>query len=233
MSARVVALTGAGISAPSGLPVYRNPGESRWSNQDLAKLLRANNYGNNLPRVWQWALDLRAQALAAGPNAAHRALAEAGVPVVTQNVDGLHQRAGSEQVVELHGSVHWARTRKGHEFELTDEIVEAFLVSGEDSPRHPEYSHLWTRPSVVLFGEKLTRRRWSPAIELARKSSVLIVVGTSGTVFPAADLPEEARAHGARTILVALEDWTSGHRFDEVHLGDAAELLPGILAGLV
>ena len=225
-----VALTGAGISAPSGLPVYRRDGETSWSDERAEKMMNLRTYRNHLPHLWRWSLDIRDQATSVGPNAAHLALADAGVHVLTQNVDGLHQAAGSDDVVELHGSIRRGRCRKNHTFEITDALAQQAREGIEGVPACPQCSYWLTRPDVVLFGEMLLRRTLDRAEKLLRSADVLYVVGTSGIVHPAADFPDEVRRHGGRTVLVSAHPWVGDHEFDEVHLGDAAVILPQLLA---
>ena len=174
---KVVAFTGAGISAESGIPTFRGA-EGLWRNFRAEDLATPEAFVRDPEMVWEWYEWRRQLIREAAPNAAHLALARLDDPVVTQNVDGLHVRAGSRNVVELHGNLFRVRcTREGTTHDAWDELAEM--------PPHCACGAL-LRPDVVWFGEVLPDdavRRATPAM---RAADLVLIVGTSGVVYPAA-----------------------------------------------
>ena len=231
---RVLVLTGAGISASSGLPTYRQQG-SAWSDPQLEAMSHATRYGNHLPALWQFWGALRSAATAADPNPAHHALAAAqrrcaasggALTVVTQNIDGLHQRAGSTDVVELHGSIH--RTRCLRRRCGVPHLDRRLPEPGYALPCASCGGR--ARPDVVLFGERLPTNGWKQALDAAKQAQVCLFIGTSGTVWPAASLLEAASQNGALCALVNADQWAEPHpAFAATVLGDAATTLPALL----
>lgn len=202
---RVLVCTGAGISQESGIPTFRDAQEGLWARFDPQQLATEAGFRAAPGRVWGWYAYRRARILACQPNAGHRALVdlESVFPelvVVTQNIDGLHARAGSRDVVELHGSIHRYRCLDGgHPHELADPVSDA----GDEAPPPPcPGCGSPLRPDVVWFGEMLPDAAVQRAWTLAERCDVLLVVGTSGTVWPAAELPYVARRAGARVVEV-------------------------------
>ncbi len=199
----VVALTGAGASADSGIPTFRGK-DGLWNRYDPRELATPEAFAKDPEKVWKWYLWRRKKIAEAEPNDAHRILArmeEEGLleAVITQNVDGLHQRAGSERVIELHGNI-WRDECIDCDYErMNDPERGEGLEYDELPPRCPECGEL-LRPGVVWFGEPLPPDALVEAEELARGCDVMLVIGTSGEVRPAADLPVVARQHGARLI---------------------------------
>ena len=225
----IVLLTGAGVSVASGLPTYRGPG-GLWEAADLAPLVDARNLPGSLPGLWRLYSERRVYAFAAGPNPAHAAIADFqqarpdAVTLFTQNVDGMHARAGSPEVIDLHGSAF--RTRCANP--RCDLPPFADKRSYETVPDCPRCGH-GLRPDVVLFGETL------PEVALRRANSALaacdlfLAIGTSGTVWPAAAFVGVAASAGATTVLVNLDAGQGAGEFDEVILGRAEEVLPRLL----
>lgn len=226
----IVVLTGAGISVASGLRPYRGPG-GLWSEIDVQDVVTAAALARDPQRVWAFHVAGRRQALAARPNAAHEALARlegrltAGqsMVVLTQNVDGLHQRAGSRQVVEIHGSLARARCMRAG-----CEEVQAAGVD-EACPVCPRCG-AWMRPDTVLFDEPMpVDAEWHSKRAL-RDCDLFLAVGTSGTVTPASNFVRGARYAGARTILINLEPMSPRNpEFEEEILGRAEEVLPALV----
>ena len=220
---RVFVLTGAGISAESGVPTFRGGGQTAvWKGMPFDVISSAQMVARDLPAVWEW-FDYRRGFLdAIVPNPAHDELALwqdrfAQFTLVTQNVDGLHQKAGSREVVELHGNIWRARCIVcGFKHDMAaGERPEACLDCGD---------HL--RPDVVLFGEVLPPGSFELAAERAAGCELCFVIGTSGMVYPAAGLPEIAKSGGAYVCEInpertPLSDWC-----DEVIMGKAGEVLP-------
>ncbi|MBO6934197.1 MAG: NAD-dependent deacylase [Deltaproteobacteria bacterium] len=223
----VAVLTGAGISVASGLKPYRGPG-GLWTEGGDVQAATAEGFAADPGATWRLMGPLREQAAAAAPNAAHVALAEAeqratgSFLVVTQNVDGLHQRAGSENVVEVHGSIF--RTRCSNtDCDRPTERDERYAggLPTCDRCRAP------LRPDVVLFGDAIdVDAEWTIKKAL-RDCDLFIAIGTSGTVSPASNYVRSAKYVGARTVLVNLEPMSPANPyFDEERLGPAEELVP-------
>jgi NAD-dependent deacetylase len=194
----LLALSGAGISAESGVPTFR--GENGWWRRHRAEeLATPEAFARDPKLVWEWYEERREGIAACQPNAAHRVLASwedrfDSLFVVTQNVDGLHQRAGSKRMVELHGNIWQTRcTREGT-------IAENHQVPLPALPPVCPACGALLRPNIVWFGEGLPRAALQKAEELAEACDVMLVIGTSALVYPAADLPVLALEHGACVI---------------------------------
>ena len=223
---RLLVLTGAGISAESGVPTFRGP-EGLWRQFRPEDLATPEAFARDPHLVWEW-YDWRRQKIAAvAPNAAHHALArlEAASPemlLATQNVDGLHARAGSRRLLELHGSLWVLRC-----VECRAEREDRRAAIGDLPPRCSCGGLL--RPGVVWFGEALPQDVLYRSFAAARAADAVLVVGTSSIVFPAAALPQEARAHGACVIEVNPEA-TPLTPLAHVSLrGTAVDLVPALL----
>ena len=227
---RIVLLTGAGISAGSGLPTYRGPG-GLWESADIARLVEARHLPDSLPGLWRLYSERRRVALTAGPNPAHAAIAEfqlarpGAVSLFTQNVDGLHQRAGSPNVHELHGSAF--RTRCADPNCILPPFADTRPYDAV--PPCPNCGSP-LRPDVVLFGETLSEAVLIAAQAALELCDLFLAAGTSGSVWPAAAFVQIASQAGAKTVLVNLEAGSAADEFDEVMLGRAEEVLPGLLA---
>ena len=200
----IVVLTGAGVSVASGLNTYRGPG-GLWEKADIARIADSDNLPGTLPDLWKLYRGRRQTALAAAPNAGHLALAQfaekwAGqktLTVLTQNVDGLHQKAGSRDVVELHGSAF--RTRCMNPACFSEPFADTSLP---DAPPVCPVCGDFLRPDVVLFGETLSETVLSRAQAALSLCDLFLSVGTSGVVWPAARFVEIADAYGATTLYV-------------------------------
>jgi len=223
----VVALTGSGISAESGVPTFRDAQSGLWSRYDPLQLATPEAFARDPELVWRWYAWRRALVEGAKPNAGHRALAdlERRAPVfslVTQNVDGLHQEAGSAKVLELHGNIRRSRCPAENitvEPDGTEHIPP--LCSNCGSP---------LRPDVVWFGESLPVAGLEAASEAARSCDVLLSVGTSGLVYPAASLPYEALENGAVVVEVNPERTPLSASADFSLRGSAGEVLPRLVS---
>jgi NAD-dependent deacetylase len=226
-AARIVAFTGAGISAESGIPTFRGP-NGLWRNFSPEKLASPEAFARDPQLVWEW-YDWRRQIIdMAQPNAGHRALAEIErraadrFTLVTQNVDGLHERAGSRSVVKLHGDI-WRVRCMGCAAEESNEQVPL-----EPLPPHCRCGAM-LRPAVVWFGEALPESAWEQAFAAAAQAEVFLVIGTSAMVYPAAGLVQVACQSGARVAIVN-PDPTPADEFAEWILrGPAGEILPRLL----
>ena len=226
----VAALTGAGVSAESGLPTFRDARTGLWAQHRPEDLATPEAFERNPALVWDWYRTRREAALRAEPNAGHLALArlESLVPrftLITQNVDGLHRRAGSRNVVELHGDITRVRcSRDGSLAERWEEPPE-----GGEPPRC-ERCGAFLRPDVVWFGEQLPEGALRRARAAVHECDVFLSVGTSNLVEPAASLPWLAAAQGAAVIVVntSMEGQRSGVGIHHL-IGPAGEVLPGFL----
>jgi NAD-dependent deacetylase len=203
---RVVVLTGAGVSVESGIPTFRDKQTGLWENFDAADLSTPYAFRRDPALVWGWYEWLRATVLRAQPNAAHRAIAAMAelVPtftLVTQNMDDLHERGGSRQVLHLHGELarpYCDGCSKPYAFPAA--LPEAPLGGSRIEPPHCTACGARIRPGVVWFGESLPELEWLVAREAARDSEVFLSVGTSSQVQPAASLTEIAIRAGAVTV---------------------------------
>ena len=225
----LLVLTGAGMSAESGVPTFREAQTGLWARFSPEDLATPEAFAANPERVMDWYRWRRGLVAAAEPNAGHRALARLqrareGVAVVTQNVDGLHQRAGSTGVVELHGRLSHVRCERcGIAQPWPEDDAGGVLAHAGCGGR--------LRPDIVWFGEALPEAAWAAAEGLARAADVVLVVGTSGLVHPAAALPGIARRAGAYVIEVNPRPTPLGPQCDACIAGTAAEVLPGLLGG--
>ncbi len=220
----VFVLTGAGVSAESGVPTFRGGGGSAvWKGLPFDVISSAEMVERDLPAVWEW-FDYRRSLLASlSPNPAHHAIAEwqrkfPTLTLATQNINGLHQQAGSTNVVELHGSIWRARC-------VTCDARHIIERSGHRPEGcHECGDHL--RPDVVLFGEMLPVGAFERAAAVAAECDLCFVVGTSALVYPAAGLPEIAKSSGAYVCEVNPERTPLSPLCDEVITGKAGEVLP-------
>lgn len=220
---RIAVLTGAGISAESGIPTFRGPG-GIWKTYRAEDLATPEAFERDPKFVWEW-YDFRRSAIAeVQPNAGHRALAAAearfeSLTLITQNVDGLHDRAGSRNVLKVHGDIWTLRcTECGREREERN----ARLT--ELPPRC--VCGAIERPGVVWFGEALPSRVWESAQQAVERAQVLLVVGTSAVVHPVAGLAQLAKARGAQVMEVNVAETPVTAAADFSLRGPAASILP-------
>ena len=230
-SARVIAaLTGAGISAESGLATFRDAQTGLWARFDPRELATPSAFARNPKLVWDWYAWRREHVAEARPNAGHLALAELErrVPefaLITQNVDGLHQRAGSRSPIELHGNITRVKcSREGA-------VVERWNALPDAVPRCANCGAL-LRPDVVWFEEMLPEQALAAADDAARRCNVLLVVGTSAEVYPAAALPALARRFGAIIVEINPNATPLSAAADYVLRDAAGVVLPALVAAL-
>ena len=230
----VAVLTGAGMSAESGIPTFRDAMTGLWSRFDPAQLASEQGFRADPARVWSWYAERREGVRAAQPNAGHHALAAfaqrhpGALTVITQNVDDLHQRAGNADAIRLHGDIlqdRWLDTRACREPLGCDTAS----VTPGTPPRCTRCSNL-VRPGVVWFGEELPPDALRAAERAAQRCEVLLVVGTSGAVWPAAGLAAMARRAGAWVAIVNPHESEIDGDAHAVLRGTAALLLPALLA---
>ncbi|MFO0678006.1 MAG: NAD-dependent deacylase [Polyangiaceae bacterium] len=217
---RIVFFTGAGLSAESGIPTYRGRG-GIWAKYDYEAYACQRAFDRDPHRVWDFHDVRRAFVAACEPSEGHRIVAEVQrakpeTIVITQNIDGLHQRAGSKDVVELHGSL-W-RVRCPHEGTVRPDL---------SVPMNPRTCACGAvlRPDIVWFEDALDRETVRRAEEALERCDLLVSVGTSAVVYPAADLPQIAAARGAMTVEVNLEDTPMTGLYRERVRGKASDAL--------
>ncbi len=205
-ASRVVVLTGAGMSQESGVPTFRDAQQGLWSQYDPMELATAHAFRHTPNRVFGWYLWRYRLVHAVRPHRGHLALASMAAAfkeftVVTQNVDGLHRRAGSDDVIELHGSLDRFRCFDGgHPFDASALDGVEIPESGEVAPPSCDVCGSSIRPGVVWFGETLPPGAFELASQQVSRCEVLLVVGTSSVVYPAAALPEMAAGRGVPVV---------------------------------
>lgn len=226
-----VAFTGAGVSAESGIPTFRGEG-GLWTKYDPVKVASIESFMQDPTAYWMVSRERGGIALAARPNPGHLALAAleaAGnlVAVVTQNTDGLHHDSGCRRVIELHGSSRTVQCLDCGTLE-SRAVVQARLAV-QMPPLCRSCGGTFLKPTVVLFGEPMPMRAMQEAFDLARHADVMLVVGSSLVVHPAADIPLAASRSGARLIIVNAEPTPFDSLAEVVIHGRAGEILPLLL----
>jgi NAD-dependent deacetylase len=231
----IVVFTGAGISAESGIPTFRDRLTGLWAHHDPQRLETAKAFKENPPLVWGWYLWRRQQVLQARPNAAHLAitrLADGGreSTVITQNIDDLHERAGSQDVLHLHGSLTTPKCFACHRpAELTQEQLAIPAEGALIEPPRCARCNGRLRPGVVWFGEDLPAGAWKAATQAARSCDVMLSIGTSGVVMPATSLPDLALAAGAMVIHINPVDVSMDRASELMLIGQAGQMLPSLI----
>lgn len=231
-SKRGVVLSGAGISTPSGIPDFRSPSTGLWSKSDPMEVASLAAFRYDPQKFYQGLRGLTQLVFSARPNAAHLALARleaAGYihTVITQNVDLLHQRAGSKNVLEVHGSFQtltcvWCFSQVSSEM-----YIGPYLDHGQ-VPLCPQCGH-YLKPDLVLFGEQLPSRTWLKALQASKDCDLMIVAGSSLEVLPVAGLPMRALENGAHLILVNYSQTYLDVRADVVFHEDVDQILPSLV----
>ncbi len=231
----IAMLTGAGVSAESGVPTFRDAQTGLWANFRPEDLATEAAFRRDPARVWGWYAERRDEMRHVQPNAGHVAVADfqrrhpGRLTLATQNVDGLHQKAGSTDVLALHGNI------------FEDRWLDACTLSrgphdgcdvgqaGAGSPPRCAQCGNMLRPAVVWFGEMLPLALLTAAEQAAQRCDVMVVVGTLGAVYPAAGLAHLARAAGARVVIVNPHPSELDDVADQVLTGSSAALLPRLL----
>ncbi|RLF76384.1 NAD-dependent protein deacylase [Thermococci archaeon] len=229
----LIAFTGAGISAESGIPTFRGHG-GLWENYRVEEVATPEAFRRNPSLVWDFYKMRIRKMKDAKPNKAHLALAELekmGIlkAVITQNIDDLHRRAGSENVIELHGNIYRVKCTSCDYRENLKESgrLDEFLDEGE-LPGCPKCGSL-LRPDVVWFGEPLPEQALDEAFNLARRADLCLVIGTSAQVFPAAYIPMLVKDEGGRIIEINPDNTGITHLADIILRGKAGEIMDGLL----
>lgn len=233
---RIAVLTGAGVSKESGVPTFRDAMDGLWARFDPQELATPQAFRANPKLVWDWYEYRRGMVRQAKPNPGHLALAELQkrcpqLTLITQNVDSLHEEAGSRNVIHLHGEIERTKCATGCQGDPTYIDLKTVPPSEETPPRCP-YCGDFLRPDVVWFGEILPAQALEDAKEACAEAEVMLVVGTSGLVQPAASLPLLALTRGASLIEVNPEPSTLSAHADLVLAGPSGEVLPLIVEAL-
>lgn len=220
---RIVFFTGAGLSAESGIPTYRGHG-GIWGQYNYEDFACQQAFERDPEKVWDFHDTRREKVAACAPNGGHGVIAEVQrekpkTVIITQNIDGLHQRAGATDVVELHGSLWRVRCDD-----------EGIVVPNEQVPLNPRRCACgaYWRPDIVWFGDMLNPVAIEKAIKAMQTCDLLVSVGTSGVVYPAAELPLIAIESGARTIEINLEDTPVSHLYQHMVRAPASEALAAL-----
>lgn len=232
----LVVLTGAGVSAESGIPTFRDALTGLWAQFDAQALATPEAFRHDPALVWGWYEWRRAKVLRAQPNPGHLSIAKLErlvpeVTLVTQNVDDLHERAGSASPIHLHGSLNHPRCFAcARPHVLPSEVPDEPEGGRRLEPPRCLHCRGRIRPGVVWFGEALPEAAWKEAKTAAGSCDLMLVVGTSGLVYPAAGLPEVAAANGARIIQVnpspvELDVDCAAHL-----VGEAGVMMPALVA---
>jgi NAD-dependent deacetylase len=222
----VVAFTGAGISAESGVPTFRG-GDGIWAKMRPEELASMSGFLKNPDLVWQWYAHRKKVIAEVEPNAGHRALVAMErlfphVTVITQNIDNLHRRAGSSIVHELHGNIERNYCMKCGTFYANEAVLAVAGVPVCDACGGT------IRPDVVWFGELLPEEEWERALRAAQSADLFFSIGTSSVVYPAASLPLTAKMQGAFLVEINPEPTPLTGRADEFLQGPAGDILPMI-----
>ena len=227
---KVSAFTGAGISVDSGIPDFRSEG-GLWKRYDPLEHATLESFMRDPTKFWTMGRELAETIIKAEPNAAHLALMKLEAQgkltgVITLNIDNLHQSAGNKKVIELHGNY-----LRAHCIECKTEYfgkkVHESVALGEIPPKCEKCGGI-LKSEAILFGEPLPKEPMAKAVELCRNTNLMIVIGTSLTVYPAAFLPQLAKNAGAKVILINLEGTNKDDVADVVLRGRATEILPMI-----
>jgi NAD-dependent deacetylase len=231
-SKHAVSLTGAGLSTPSGIPDFRSTGTGLWSHDEPLEVASLNTFRTAPESFFKWFRPLASQIYNAQPNSAHLSLAElekAGRlhSIITQNIDMLHQKAGSQTVIEMHGTMQTLTcTQCYHKVEAAL-YLDKFVENG-NIPRCPQCSNI-LKPDVILFGEQLPQAAWFKAQQEARQCDLMLVAGSSLEVLPVAGLPMQALDRGAHLIIVNNTPTYLNVRADVTIMEDVALIIPAIV----
>ena len=226
-TSKLVALTGAGVSQESGLRTFRDAQTGLWAQYKPEELASPQAFARDPKLIWDWYAWRRETVKGVRPNPGHHALAEmekrsTGFTLITQNVDGLHRMAGSQNVLELHGNIQRVCCSE------CGRLAETWSDDSESVPQCESCGGL-LRPDVVWFGESLPRDQLEAAVEAARSCNVFFSIGTSGLVQPAASLAFAAHNRGAIVVEVNAEETPLTPKADFFFQGKSGELLPELV----
>jgi len=230
-SKRAVALTGAGISTPSGIPDFRSEGTGLWSRDEPMQVASLSTFRTDPERFFVWFRPLASLIFKAKPNPAHIGLAKlerAGRihSIITQNIDTLHQKAGSENVIEMHGTLRTLSCTQCFQQAQAENYLKAFVEQGE-LPYCPKCGGI-LKPDAILFGEQLPQKAWYDAQRDSRECDLMLVAGSSLEVLPVAGLPMQAIDRGAHLVILNNATTYLNVRADVVIQEELAEIIPAI-----
>lgn len=227
----IVAMTGAGISTPSGIPDFRSPDSGLWEKADPLAVASIYAFRQNPQKFYDWIHPLSRLVLEAKPNAAHYALVELErqgklKAIITQNIDDLHTKAGSQKVYELHGHLRELTCIQCHQGQDSAAIFQKFVNDGQVPHCHCGGI---LKPNVILFGEQLPTQEYVSAQLTIEDADLMLIAGSSLEVAPASDLPEVALRNGAKLIIINPQPTYLDPKAELVIRGDVAEVLPLIV----
>lgn len=231
-SKKLAVLTGAGVSKESGVPTFRDAQDGLWAKYDPQQLATPLAFMDNPKLVWDWYEYRRGMVAQAKPNPGHMVLAALekyfpDMTVITQNVDDLHEQAGSIRVIHLHGNI--AQSKCFFNCQGDPTLIDVSKIEYDEGPPACPHCGKWVRPNVVWFGEILPVDQLDAAKIASVEADVMLVVGTSGMVTPAASLPSYAKQSGAKIIEVN-PDYSMITRIADIKLeGESGEVLPRVL----
>lgn len=228
-SRHIIILTGAGYSTPSGIPDFRSSGSGLWTKYLPMEVASLSTFRYNPELFFNWLHPLASHMLLAKPNQAHLALARleaAGIikTVITQNIDGLHHRAGSKNVLEVHGTFNTLTCVGCFKRFAASQVIEPYLATCA-IPRCPQCGAI-LKPDIILFEEQLPMQTWRAAEKACSACDLILVAGTSLEVMPSARLPVDALSHGARLALINQSETYIDERADIILRGNVADIVP-------
>jgi NAD-dependent deacetylase len=230
-SKRAIVFTGAGFSTPSGIPDFRSAGSGLWTRYLPMEVASLSTFRYDPEKFFGWLRPLASHMLSAEPSLAHLELARLERSgrlraIITQNIDGLHTRAGSQNVLEVHGTLNSLTCIDCYRQYKSDGFIEPYIAKG-DLPHCPYCGHL-LKPDIILFEEQLPLRTWRRAQQEAKSCDLMLVAGTSLEVMPSAGLPMHALENNARLIVVNKSSTYIDVRADVLIIGDVADIIPQI-----
>jgi NAD-dependent deacetylase len=232
-SKRIVALTGAGVSTPSGIPDFRSPGSGLWRNVDPMEVASIYSFRRRPEAFYKWIHPFARLTVEAKPNPAHIALAQMEkcgllLGVITQNIDMLHSKAGSRNVYELHGHLREMTCLNCYTVFASDPFLESFIAN-QDIPSCSDCGGV-LKPNLILYGEQLPVKVMNQATRLAKTADLMIVAGSSLETSPAGNLPFWASESGARLIIINIQPTPADYLADVVIRANVVDLLPRLVA---
>ena len=229
-------LTGAGISTPSGIPDFRSPDSGLWETNDPMEVASLDSFRYHPEKFYHWMRPLAGGIQSAKPNAAHIGIAsleQAGYvqTIITQNIDYLHQRAGSHNVLEVHGTFNSLTCTGCFKHFSVERFMETYLERG--TIPYCDSCHHVLKPDVILFGEQLPVQIWLKAVEASKNCDLMIVAGSSLEVLPVAGLPMRAIENGAHLIIINKSNTYVDARADVVFNADVIEIIPWLVSEIM
>ena len=231
-SRKGVVLTGAGISTPSGIPDFRSPEDGLWGSCDPLEVASLNSFRYDPIKFYHWMKALAKKIVEAKPNAAHVGLVDlerVGIikTIITQNIDALHKKAGSKNVLEVHGTLETLTCVSCYRKYSSADFIKPYVEDGVIP--YCTYCGNILKPDLMLFGEQLPAKTWLKAVEASRSCDLMIVAGSSLEVLPVAGLPMRALENGAHMIVINHSHTYLDVRADVVFHEDVAKVIPAIV----